>query len=285
MDIKLLSVIIPIYKQEKTIQKDIENIYTTLKNTPYNFEIIGVVDGTNLDKSLENAQKVAKKHKNIKVYGYPTNKGKGQAVRYGMHKSKGDVVAFIDAGMDINPEGIVMLLEHMKWYDAQIITTSKLHHASKVHGYPLWRTKGYYYLVKLLFGLKIHDTQTGLKAYKRYVLDKVLDKLVVKKYAFDIEILAVANYLGFNKIYEAPVEIKYDADNSSLKISDLLKSKIIKDFILETFAIWYRLKILKYYKDGRKRVRVYDPELKMYVNTGDMTDKRQILIDLINNVI
>ena len=119
MEIELLSVIIPIYKKEKTIRKELIKIYNILKKTPYNFEIIGVVDGTSLDNSFAEASSL-RKHR-IKIYGYENNYGKGFAVRYGMQKSQGDVISFIDSGGDINPQGLIMLLEHMKWYQADII--------------------------------------------------------------------------------------------------------------------------------------------------------------------
>ena len=284
MEINLLSVIIPIYKQEKTIKKDILNIYTSLAKTPYNFEIIGVVDGTSLDDSYKEATSIRKD--NVKIFGYKHNKGKGQAVRFGMQKAIGDVISFIDSGMDIEPNGIVMLLEHMKWYNADIIIGSKLHPASKVKNYPIKRkfmTYCYYLLVKILFGLKVRDTQTGLKAYKRNVLEKVLDLLVVKTFAFDIEILAVANKLGYKKIYDAPVIVNWEPTNTSL--AKVFRSGIIRDFMMDTLAVWYRMNILKYYYNGRNRVKVFDNELGMNVNTGAMYEKkRQYLIDFVNRL-
>lgn len=282
MEIDRLSVIVPIYKQEKTIKKDLENIYQSLKSTPYNFEIIGVIDGTSLDNSYENAKNTG--HKSIKIIGYKTNKGKGQAVRFGMEKAKGNVIMFIDSGGDIDPQGLIMLLEHMRWYKADIIVGSKMHPASLVN-YPFKRrifSYGYYLMVKLLFGLKIHDTQTGLKAYKKEVLEKVLDKLVVKRFAFDIEILAVANLFGFKKIYEAPVIVNMDFSKSSIK--SIFADNGIWRFVVDTLAIWYRMYILGYYKDGKNRIKIYDEELKLDVNTGDMKNEKQRIIDFANNL-
>ena len=285
METKLLSLIVPIYKKEKTIENELLNLYEVLKTTNYNFEIIGVVDGTNLDGSLISAKKAAARKKEIKIYGYKNNKGKGLAVRYGMQKASGDVVMFIDSGGDINPQGIIMLLEHMKWYNADIIIGSKMHPASKVY-YPLKRrilSFGYYYFVKILFGLKIRDTQTGLKAYKRKVLDKVLDKLVVKRFAFDIEILAVANQFGFNEIYDAPVEIKGDFGQSS--IIGIFTNNGIWGFVVDTLGVWYRMYLLNYYKSSRERLKIYDEDLELYLNTGDMKDKKQqFIIDLVNRI-
>ncbi|PIR42905.1 hypothetical protein CO058_01055 [candidate division WWE3 bacterium CG_4_9_14_0_2_um_filter_35_11] len=285
MEISLLSVIVPIYKQEKTIKEDLLSIHSTLSKTPYKFEIIGVVDGTTLDNSLSEAKKVKKD--NVKIFGYKNNKGKGQAVRFGMQKASGDVISFIDSGMDIAPAGIVMLLEHMKWYNADIIIGSKLHPASKVKNYPAKRrflTYCYYMMVKTLFGLKVRDTQTGLKAYKRKVLEKVLDLLVVKTFAFDIELLAVANKLGFKKIYDAPVIVNWEPTNTSL--GKVFRSGIIRDFMMDTLAVWYRMNILKYYYNGRHRVKIFDKDLGMNVNTGAMYEKkRQYLIDFVNKIL
>ena len=76
MKIELLSLIVPVYKKEKTIEKELLDLWEVLKNTGYNFEIIAVVDGTNLDDSLEAALRAADQKKEIKAIGYKNNKGK-----------------------------------------------------------------------------------------------------------------------------------------------------------------------------------------------------------------
>ena len=76
-----LSVVIPAYKKEKTIIKDLKAIKVVLDSIRYDYEIVVVVDGRT-DKTFEKAKEV--KSKKIKVVGYETNKGKGHAVRYGM---------------------------------------------------------------------------------------------------------------------------------------------------------------------------------------------------------
>lgn len=266
----LLSIIVPIYKQEKTIAEDLLNIASVMDTTRWNYEIIGVVDGF-VDKSYEKATSL--QSPKIKVFGYEQNKGKGYAVRYGMARSSGEIICFIDSGMDINPNGISMILEHMEWYDADIMVGSKRHSASKVD-YPFIRkvfSFFYQILIRVLFNLKVRDTQVGLKVFKRKVLEKVLPRLVVKKFAFDIEILSVSNYLGFSKIYDAPIEIKLNfSTNSSFAPYKLIFNKNIWQMILDTLAVFYRLKILKYYEDGSKRVWFYDKDLEMRVNTGEL---------------
>jgi len=260
---KLLSVIVPAYRQEKTIREDLLRIKNVLEQIRYDYEIICVVDGR-VDKTFEKAKKAASRK--LKVIGYKNNRGKGYAVRYGMARAKGDLIAFIDAGMDIDPNGISMVLEHMEWYDADIIVGSKRHPASQVE-YPFLRkiySLGYQLLVRLLFNLKIRDTQAGLKIFKRKVLEKVLPRLLVKKFAFDVELLAVAHYLGFKRIYEAPIKL----DSQRFKFSSTVKWKTVMEMLLDTLAIFYRLRILRYYRDGNKRKWRYDPELNFRINLG-----------------
>lgn len=259
---RLLSVIVPAYSEDKIIEKSLSHINKVLDQIRYDYEIIVVVDGN--EKTLKAARKV--KLKKVKVYGYSQNYGKGYAVRYGMARAKGDLIAFIDAGMDIDPNGISMILEHMEWYKADIIIGSKRHPASEIY-YPLQRRLLSFFtqaIVWMLFGLKVRDTQVGLKIFRRKVLEEVLPRLLLKRFAFDIELLAVARHLGFNKIYEAPVKLSHRFP-SAVKIFG--PNGIWKAF-LDTLAVFYRLRILRYYDDSNKRKWRYDPELNFRVNVG-----------------
>ncbi len=266
--IQLISVIVPAFRKEKTICEDIKRIYQVLKKLRYETELICVVDGM-IDKTFEKASLLTKKYSNVKVIGYETNKGKGYAIRYGMAESKGDIVGFIDSGMDLNPNGLAMLLEHFEWYQADIMVGSKRHPVSKVE-YP-WQRKilsfGYQILVFMMFGLRVRDTQVGMKFFRRQVLEKVLPRLLVKKFAFDIEILAVANNLGFYRIFEAPVDIKLEFGGGS-SVTNKRFLKIVLAMLIDTLAVFYRLRILNYYSDNNKRKWKFDPELNFRVNIG-----------------
>lgn len=258
--------IVPAYLQEKIIVRNLTKIKGVLDKLRYPTELICVVDG-NADKTLEKALKFAKRHDNVKAIGYETNKGKGYAVRFGIGQSSGDIVGFIDSGMDLNPNGLSILLEHFEWYDADIIVGSKRHPVSKVY-YP-WQRKilsmGYQLLVFLLFGLKVRDTQVGMKFFKREVLEKVLPRLLVKRFAFDVEMLAVANYLGFNRIFEAPIDVKLIFGGTSTITSERF-IRTVAAMLVDTLAVFYRLKILNYYSDGNKRKWKFDPELNFRIN-------------------
>ncbi len=245
---KKLSIIVPSYKQEKTILKNIKTLQKNLITIGVPYELIVVIDGE-ADKTLKKLKKI--KSRNLKTFSFKNNMGKGFAVRYGMLRAEGDIIGFIDAGFDIEPEGISMLLNHMIWYDADIIVGSKLHPVSQVE-YPLYRkiiSWGYRTFTHLLFGFKIRDTQVGIKLFRRKVVKDVLPRLLVKQFAFDIELLAVSYSLGYKRIYEAPIKLDFSGMST-------ISSKGFWNVILRTFwdtlGVYYRLKILHYYKNSAK---------------------------------
>ncbi|HET7098866.1 MAG TPA: glycosyltransferase [Patescibacteria group bacterium] len=244
----LISVVIPAYKAETFIVKTLTGVKNTLDQIRYPYEIICVVDGK-IDKTFEKATKFAGLYpRKIKVIGYKKNMGKGNAVKFGMARAKGNIIGFIDAGVELNPNGISMLLEHFEWYSADIVVGSKRHAASKIY-YPWYRkvmSFGYQVIVGILFGLKVKDTQVGMKFFKKEVVKKVLPRLLVKAFAFDIEMLSVANYLGYKRIYEAPVELKMKFSNASTIMSKGFLKTVLSVFI-DTLAVFYRLHILHYY--------------------------------------
>ena len=243
-----LSVIVPVYKQEKTIVKNLTQIKYVLDKIRYPHEIIAVVDGIT-DNSLKKIKDA--KFAGLKTLGYIKNQGKSYAIRLGMNKAKGDYVMFVDSGKEIDPNGISMLLEHMEWYEADIIVGSKRHPASFIHYSFLRRTLslGYYILVKVLFGIKVRDTQAGIKIFRKEVLAKILPRLVEKKFAGDLEMLVVAQKLGFNRIYEAPIKLNY----YFASITSAATIKSILGIFIDTLAIFYRKNILHYYDGVHKK--------------------------------
>lgn len=243
-----LSLIVPAYRQEKTIIENIKHLQFVTKNIRYDHEIIVVVDGM-VDKTFDMV-KAAKLDK-VGCIAYEQNQGKAFAIRVGMNKAKGDYIMFIDSGMEIDPNGISMLLEHMEWYNADIIVGSKRHPASHIVYSPVRKflSYGYYLFVRLLFGLNIHDTQAGIKVFRKSVLEKVLPRLLEKKFAGDLEMLVVSRILGFRRIFEAPIKLDYNLG----KITSAATIKSIWGILHDTLAIYYRTYILRsYYKSQTK---------------------------------
>jgi len=234
-----ISVIMPAHNEADHIAEAITETACELRDT--DCEIIVVDDGS-LDGTREEAATAASGNTNVKIVGYTENHGKGHALRYGSGYATGDYVVFLDADLDLHPRQIRTLLDVMETTNADAVIGSKRHPESQLD-YPWHRrlmSNAYYLLVKLLFGLPIHDTQTGIKLFRSEVLGKVLPKLIVKRFAFDLELLVVAHKFGF-KMVEAPIVLNFQRGFGRIKMKD------IRDIWIDTMAIFYRRYILRYY--------------------------------------
>ncbi len=241
-----LSLVIPIYRQEKTILQNLQVISSAVEKTRFSFEIIAVVDGY-VDRSHEILEKAQLPH--VHLLGYEKNHGKSYAIRHGMKQARGEYVMFLDSGMEIDTSGISMLMEHMIWYEADIIVGSKRHPASQVNYTPVRKILSYVYylIVRILFGLNIRDTQAGIKLFRKEVLTAILPKLLEKKFCGDLEMLVVAKTCGYKRIYEAPIKLNY----AFASVTTASSVKSIVGMLIDTAAIWYRKNIIFYYKDRK----------------------------------
>lgn len=236
-----LSIIIPAYKEEKNIYKTIDAIVSTHERLPYSYEVIVVVDG-----SPDKTQEEAKRHKStrVRVFSYTPNQGKGYAIKYGVDRAAGEIITFTDAGGDFDPTQFDKFVKLMEVFDADMVIGSKLHPASKVD-YPFLRkvySYVYHKIIRLLFGLNVTDTQTGLKFFRREVAHNVIPRAIVKQYAIYLELLVIAFQLGYRRIFEAPVELNFNDVSSGINF------KTIRKMITDTLAIFYRARIKDYYR-------------------------------------
>jgi glycosyltransferase involved in cell wall biosynthesis len=175
--------------------------------------------------------------------------GKGYALTKGVESSVGDLVTFIDADMELNPREIRTFVALMKESDCDIVVGSKRHPDSRVSYPPLRRLQSVLYqlLIRILFDVSVRDTQTGLKLLRRPVLAQVLPLLAVKRFAFDLELLVVAQHVGYRRIVEAPVELNF-------KFESTISPSAVFNVLWDTAAIFYRLRILRYYDRRRREI-------------------------------
>lgn len=237
----LLSVIVPAFNEGKHIAKNLQLLLEVLGTSGLSYEIIVVSDGSK-DNTVEEALKLSPTRR-VKVFHYLENKGKGYALKYGYERCIGKYVCFIDSDLDLHPKSINDFIDVLILNNLDIVIGSKRHPESKVH-YPKSRRMMsfvYYKMVALLFGLNVTDTQTGIKLFKREVLEKVLPRILVKRYAFDVELLSVANRMGFGRIYEAPIILQYRFSGTGINVKSIIQ------MLVDTAAIFYRLRVIKYY--------------------------------------
>ena len=239
----MFSVIVPAYNEGETINKSLLAIRSTLEVIEDEFEILAVDDGSS-DNTKEEILRTATEYPEIRYAGYEVNRGKGGAVKHGVDLASGDVIGFIDADLDISPDHLVRYLDHMKKSGCDVVIGSKMHKDSRLDYPPARRfvSWGYFMILKILFGMGIKDTQTGIKLYKASYIKSVAPRLRVEGYAFDIEVLALCAHEGA-VIEEMPVEIVFKRNRSfgRIRFGDIFK------MFGDTLGIWWNLKIRRSY--------------------------------------
>ena len=241
-----ISIVVPAYNEAHHITANLEEIVRTFADFGCRYEIIVVDDGS-CDGTFEKLSNVAKKHSHIILRRNLRNYGKGRALKKGVRFATGKYIVLLDADMDLHPGQIQTFFDIMRLDDADVVIGSKMHPNSKV-AYPFHRkivSTIYFLLIRLLFDLPIRDTQTGLKLFKAEVIKKAFPRILVKQFAYDLELLVNVHRLGY-KITEAPVVL------NSRRRWGRVGWRAIYETWWDTMAVWYRTYILHWYDKSRK---------------------------------
>jgi glycosyltransferase involved in cell wall biosynthesis len=263
----VLTAVLPVYNGGEEIVENVGVIRRALVDglPGEDVEVIVVSDGS-IDVTAEQLL-AARGDVGIRVIHYDRNLGKGYAVKAGALAAHGEWVALIDADLDLDPASVPLYLDVARRENLDFAIGSKRHPDSVVH-YPRSRRIAswwYQQLNRLLFRLDVRDTQVGLKVFNRRVVDEVMPLLLVKQFAFDLELLAVARALGFHRVREMPVRLEYGFTGSSLGSITVLRA------LWDTAAVFYRLRILRTYQRKRRLLgsRERRPELPLVSVIGD----------------
>lgn len=240
-----LTVVMPGFNEGKKIKENLLIVAEVLDAIVDNFEIIYVDDGS-IDSSISEANKALKMDNRINIIEIKVNSGKGNALKRGVEKANGTHILFLDSDLDLSPCTIIDFIDIMQTQKADVVIGSKLHPNSKIF-YPKVRqfmSFCYYLFLLVLFRLNVRDTQTGMKLFKAEILKPTMNKILVKRFAFDIEVLSIINRNNY-KIVDAPVILEYGRTTrfGRIKIMDII------NVFTDTLAIYYRLNIIKYYDD------------------------------------
>ena len=241
-DNKDISVIIPAFNAAAALPAVLESTYEALEGLGSDFEIVVVDDGST-DETLAVAERASASSPRIKLISSKSVRGKGGALKRGFEASSRNLVCFLDSDPDLRPSQVVDLLARMDETGADIVIASK-RHPDAILDYPWYRklySTLYYFMVLLMFRLPVKDTQTGIKLFRRDVLVNTFPRLVIKRFAFDLEMLVVAHKLG-HKIVEAPARL-------GRRRFGWVGWSDIQGIIVDTMAIFFRLYVLRYY-DG-----------------------------------
>lgn len=258
-----LSVVMPVYNLASEIAVNIARTAELFDSHGLRAELVPVDDGSTDGTAAELRRAAEAKYEHVVVRPVvcAKNGGKGAALRAGFEASTGEYVMLLDGDLDINPKQTPWFFEAMAAKGADIVIGSKRHPRSVVQ-YP-WHRRlvswVYFTIVRVFIGLPITDTQTGMKLFKREVLGAALGRMLVKTYAFDLELLSIAHQRGA-KIAEAPVVIRFGNKFGALK------AHTVRTMAFDSLAVFYRLKVLKYYAHAEVPPKLdHDPMVSVVI--------------------
>lgn len=238
-----LSVVMPAYNEGVRIYKNIFETVKIISEFAEDFEIVAVNDGST-DNTKSEIERAVLEDNRVRIVSSDTNHGKGSAILAGVAESTGEYIAFLDADLELNPSQLIRYFEKMESSGCDVVIGSKLHKDSELK-YPIKRkimSIGYYMMLRVLFRLKLRDTQTGLKLFKADALKPVAHLVRTSGFAYDIEMLVAVSRRG-RRIEEVPVKVVYVRERKARRI----KFKDVWQAFKDTLAIYVRAVFKKYY--------------------------------------
>lgn len=235
-----LSLVVPVYNGAHFIEDSLHRIVAGLADLEGAFELLVVCDGS-LDGTFDAARRV--EHPAIRVLRYPMHQGKGFALAFGSAEARGRLIGWLDADLDVDPGVIMRAVRRFEAEPVDAVIGSKRHADSRVD-YPRIRrvySWGYQLLVRALFRVNVRDTQVGAKVFRREMLDTVVPLLLIKRYAFDLEVLAVGAGFGFDRVVEVPIRLDYRFSGTGIDW------RAVRLMFTDTLAIAYRIHLRHWY--------------------------------------
>ncbi len=203
-----VSVVVPAYQEEASIAPALIRLLKVLDADGRRYEVVVVCDGCT-DRTAELARGLGRDE--VRVVEYQPNQGKGHALQTGFGATVHPLVAFLDGDMDLDPVVLPDYLRRIERGDADVVVGSKVHPDSTV-SYPLTRrvaSRLFKIATRLVLGLNLGDTQTGIKAMRRDAVADPLAHCSSRGFAFDLELLARLVDQDV-RVVEAPVVLEYE---------------------------------------------------------------------------
>ena len=237
-----LSVVLPCYRLAGRLTANLRRLDALLAEQGFPYQLIPVEDGSG-DGSAEELRALAEALPSVQPICFPENRGKGAALLSGVNRVQYAWVLLLDGDLDLDPAALPAFCDVAERTGADVIAGSKLHPDSQV-SYPLRRrifSALYHQLTRHLLKLSVRDTQSGMKLVRATALKYAADRVLVKHFAFDLELFAVMHGGGFT-FAEAPVRIDFGIRWGCLSWRMLWRT------LIDTLAIGYRSRVLHYYE-------------------------------------
>ena len=194
-----ISIIVPLYNEEESLPKLFEWIERVMNENKFSYEVVFVNDGST-DKSWEVVESLQKQSKNVRGIKFRHNYGKSPALYCGFRAAQGDVVITMDADLQDSPDEIPELFEMVKNQNYDLVSgwKKKRYDSKLTKNIP---SKLYNATARKVTGLKLHDMNCGLKAYRNDVVKNIEVYGEMHRY-----IPYLAKNAGFTSIGEKVVE-------------------------------------------------------------------------------
>lgn len=196
-----LSIIVPAYNEEKTIQSV---LIALLREVPQVDEIIVVDDGSR-DRTAQISEDFCQLHPQVRLIRQPRNMGKTAALRSGFAASSGDAVLVQDADMEYNPVDIPGLIEPIEQGIADVVYGSRfmIRRASRVLYFRHFLANQFLtFLSNLFTDLNLSDVETGYKAFRGEIIRNMI--IETRGFGFEVEVTAKIAKLKC-RVYEVPI--------------------------------------------------------------------------------
>jgi dolichyl-phosphate beta-glucosyltransferase len=226
-----LSVIIPAYNEAVRIENTLRSLQEYFSNQSYKVELFIVDDG-----SFDDTVKLSSKFKDgilkLKILKNECNKGKGYSIKRGVMEAEGKIICFMDADYKITINEIEKIIPYFSQGYEVVIGSRALHGSIIKIAQPFHRRLGgklMHIIVRGSVSLNnIQDTQCGFKFFSKKAALEIFRKQKIDGYMFDVEILCIAQKLGY-KIKEVPIEWMNDPDS---------RLKLLRDSTRSVFDLW-----------------------------------------------
>ena len=224
---KDLSIVVSLYNEAESLPELVSWIEKVMERENYDYELIMVDDGSR-DGSWETIQTLARKNTNIRGISFRRNYGKSAALYCGFEAAAGRVVVTMDADLQDSPEEIPEMYSMVTCQGYDIVSGWKQHRQDNKLTKNL-PSKLYNAIARMITGLKLHDMNCGLKAYRNEVVKNIEVYGEMHRY-----IPYLAKNAGFDKITEKPVhhqKRKYGKSKFGL-------NRFINGF-LDLLSLWF----------------------------------------------
>ena len=208
-----LDIVLPVYNEEHVLARNVEKlrVYLEEHEFPYTWRIV-IADNASTDGTLAAGEALAEQFADVEVIHLP-QKGRGRALRKAWLESDAAAACFMDIDLSTHLDGLEPLAHAVLEEGFDVATGSRMTRGSQIErsiGREI-TSRGFILLIKLLFFVRLSDTQCGFKAISREAVRELVPRIENEEWFFDTELLLLAEKGGY-RVKDIPIRWMEDTD-------------------------------------------------------------------------